>query len=162
MADFSVKMTSQGLAALNKRIAKLLQDAEHMEPVWQQAAQYMVRSTQNRINKTQTGPDGVPWQRLAALTVELKGNDWPLYATGKLVKGIQVGDVSNAGFQIESTARNERGEAYSSYVQDGVRNSRGKYKKKTRPHSPARPFMGFSKENVSRISKMIRDHLKAG
>lgn len=160
MANFAVKMNSEGLATLNKRIAKLLHDAENMRPVWDEAAEYMVRSTQNRINKTQTGPDGSPWARLAELTVKLKGSDWPLYATGKLVEGIQVGHVSRSGFSIKSTATNSEGENYSSWVQKGVRRSKGKYKKKTQPHSPARPFMGFSKENVARISKMIRDHMK--
>ncbi|WP_370201653.1 phage virion morphogenesis protein [Bradyrhizobium elkanii] len=62
---------------------------------------------------------------------------------------------TTTAFQVVSDAK------YSSYVQDGVKNSRGKYKKKTTPHSPARPFMGFSAENARRISKMIRDHLKA-
>ncbi|GAA0005343.1 hypothetical protein BDS110ZK4_27240 [Bradyrhizobium diazoefficiens] len=155
MPSFSVRMNAESLAQLNKRITKLLQDAEHMEPVWQQAAEYMVRSTQNRINKTQTSPSGERWAGLAALTIKLKGTDWPLYATGKLVGGIHTGEIDNHGFQVVSDA------PYSSYVQDGVKNSRGKYKKKTTPHSPARPFMGFSAENARRISKMIRDHLKA-
>lgn len=160
MASLNARMTTKGLAELNKRVAKLLSDAENLRPVWEEAAEYMVRSTQNRINKTQTGPDGSPWARLAELTVKLKGSDWPLYATGKLVEGIQVGHVNRAGFTIQSTATNEDGENYSSWVQKGVRRSKGKYKKKTQPHSPPRPFMGFSKENVSRISKMIRDHMK--
>ncbi|WP_316207398.1 phage virion morphogenesis protein [Bradyrhizobium sp. SZCCHNR3118] len=159
MADFQIRMNTQSLGELNKRLAKLLQNAEHMEPVWRQAAEYMVRSTQNRINRIQTDPNGVPWERLAQLTVELKGNDWPLYATGKLVKGIQVADVNNNGFRIESTALNSDGEGYSTFLQHGVQNSRGKFKKKSGPHSPARPFMGFSKENVARISKMVRDHI---
>ena len=160
MASLNARMTTKGLAELNKRVAKLLADAENLRPVWDEAAEYMVRSTQNRINQTHKGPDGSPWARLAELTVKLKGNDWPLYATGKLVEGIQVGHVNRSGFTIQSTATNEDGENYSSWVQKGVRRSKGKYKKKTQPHSPPRPFMGFSKENVSRISKMIRDHLK--
>jgi phage gpG-like protein len=159
-AELKSRMTVKGLAELNKRIAELLHDADNLRPVWDQAAEYMVRSTQNRINQTHKGPDGTPWARLADLTVKLKGNDWPLYATGKLVNGIQVGQVNRAGFTIQSTATNEDGQNYSNWVQKGVRRSKGKYKKKTQPHSPARPFMGFSKENVARICKMIRDHLK--
>ena len=156
MATFSVRMDAAGLAQLNKRLTKLLYDAEHMEPVWREAADYMVRSTQNRINKTQTGPNGDKWAALAQLTVELKGNDWPLYATGKLVKGIEASEVNDDGFQVISTA------PYSSFMQEGVRRVRGKYRpKRPPPHVPARPFMGFSAENVRRISKMIRDHLKA-
>lgn len=160
MAVLNTRLNTKGLAELNKRIAKLLSDADNLRPVWDEAAEYMVRSTQNRINQTHKGPDGTPWARLAELTVKLKGNDWPLYATGKLVEGIQVGHVNRSGFSIKSTATNEDGENYSSWVQKGVWRSKGKYKKKTQPHSPARPFMGFSKENVARISKMVRDHLK--
>jgi phage gpG-like protein len=154
MATVSVRMTTSGLAETNKRLAKLLNNAEHMEKAWQEAADYMVRSTKNRINRTKTGPEGDKWAALSAVTTQLKGHDWPLYATGALVSGITVGQVSNDGFQVISNA------PYSSYMQAGVKKLRGKFRsKRPAPQVPPRPFMGFSKENNRRISKIIWQHL---
>jgi phage gpG-like protein len=66
----------------------------------------------------------------------------------------RVGDVSDHGFMIFTDAEQ------ASWLQGGVRQVKGKYWPKTpRPQIPPRPFMGFSRSNINRISKMIRDYL---
>lgn len=159
MADLSVKIESGDLRKLNKRIADLLHDTLHMEEVYAQAAEYMKRSTVNRIVRSKTGPDGERWAAIKEVTARLKQSDSILFDSGELSRGIQIEDVSNGGFVLSSTALNKEGEPYSSYLQDGVKRTRGMIKGKK---IPPRPFMGFSDENKRRISKMIRDYLAHG
>lgn len=159
MADLSVKIESGDLRRLNKRIADLLHDTLHMEEVYAQAAEYMKRSTVNRIVRSKTGPDGERWAAIKEVTARLKQSDSILFDSGELSRGIQIEDVSNGGFVLSSTALNKEGEPYSSYLQDGVKRTRGMIKGKK---IPPRPFMGFSDENKRRISKMIRDYLAHG
>jgi phage gpG-like protein len=160
MADLQVKIDARDIRKLNKRIADLLHDTLHLEPVFAEAAEYMKRSTVNRVLRSKTGPDGERWAALRDVTIKLKnGNDSILFQSGELSRGIQIEDVSHDGFVLSSTALNKEGEPYSSYVQDGVKRTRGMIRGKT---IPPRPFMGFSDENKRRISKMIRDYLAHG
>jgi phage virion morphogenesis protein len=160
MADFQVKIDTNDVRKLNKRIAELLHDSLHLEEVYAKAAEYMKRSTVNRIVRSKTGPDGERWAALRDVTIKLKnGNDSILFDSGDLSKGIQVEDVTHDGFVLSSTALNKDGEPYSSYVQEGVKRTRGMIKGK---RIPPRPFMGFSDENKRRIAKMIRDYLAHG
>lgn len=160
MADLQVKIDSSDIRKLNKRIADLLHDTLNLEDVYAEAAEYMKRSTVNRIVRSKTGPDGERWAALKDVTIKLRnGSDSILFDSGELSKGIQIEDVSHDGFVLSSTALNREGEPYSSFVQEGVKRTRGMIKGK---RIPPRPFMGFSDENKRRISKMIRDYLAHG
>jgi len=159
MADLQVKIDRDDFKKLDKRLAELLHDVLHLEPVMKDTAEYMKRSTVNRILRSKTSPDGERWEALRDVTVNLKGHDRILFQSGELSRGIQIEDVSNDGFILSSTALNEDGEPYSSYVQDGVKRTRGMIRGKK---IPPRPFMGFSDENKRRIAKMIRDYLAHG
>jgi phage virion morphogenesis protein len=153
MSGLAIRIEANDLRRLDKRISDLLHDVLNLEPAMAEAAQYMVRSTQNRILRTKTSPDGERWEALRDVTVNLKGHDRILFQTGDLAKSIQVADVTNHGFMITSSAD------YASYMQDGIKRTRGMIKNKT---VPARPFMGFSDENKKRIAKIIRDYLAHG
>jgi phage virion morphogenesis protein len=153
MSGLAIKIDANDLRRLDKRITDLLHDVLHMEPVMAEAAQYMVRSTVNRILRSKTGPDGERWEALRDVTVNLKGNDTILFQTGDLSRSIRVEDVSDQGFMITSDSD------HASYMQDGIKRTRGMIKNK---EVPARPFMGFSDENKKRIAKMIRDYLAHG
>ena len=160
MADIQVKIESGDIRKLNKRIADLLHDTLNLETVYAEAAEYMKRSTVNRIVRSKISPDGERWAALREVTIKLKdGHDSILFDSGELSKGIQVEDVSHDGFVLSSTALNKEGEPYSSYLQDGVKRTRGMIRGK---RIPPRPFMGFSDENKRRIAKMIRDYLAHG
>jgi phage virion morphogenesis protein len=156
MPSLSVRLDAEDLARLNRRLAKLLQDTVNLAPVWEQAAEYMKRSTQNRF-RTRKGPDGEYWEALSDVTIALKGHDRPLFQSGELLGSINVSEASNDGFMITADA------PYASYMQRGVKQVRGAFKsRRPQPQIPARPFMGFSDENVRRITKMLRDHLNGG
>lgn len=153
MSTVSVRIDQQDLARLSKRLADLLHDVLHLEPVMEEAAQYMKRSTENRILRSKTSPDGERWEALREVTIELKGHETLLVDSGELSKSIKIEDVSNTGFMISSDSD------HASYMQDGVKRTGGFIKGK---RVPPRPFMGFSDENKRRISKMIRDYLAHG
>lgn len=154
MAELSIKIDANDLKRLNKRLTDLLHDALHLEPVMQEAAQYMQRSTVNRILRSKTSPEGERWKALRDVTIQLKnGNDSILFDSGELSRSIHIEDVSNHGFTISADAD------HASYMQQGVRRTKGMIKGKK---VPPRPFMGFSEENNRRIAKMIRDYLAHG
>ncbi|MGX9944870.1 phage virion morphogenesis protein [Bradyrhizobium denitrificans] len=153
MSGLQIKVDETNIHTLHKRIAELLHDVLHLEPVYAEAAEYMKRSTVNRILRSKTSPDGERWEALRDVTVNLKGHDRILFETGDLANSIQVGDVSHDGFVLTASAK------HASYMQDGIRRTRGMIKNKT---VPPRPFMGFSDENKRRIARMIRDYLAHG
>jgi len=157
MPSLSVRLDQAAFAKLNKRLHEVLQHSLNLEPVMQQAALYMKNSTVNRIERTKKSPAGERWEALSDVTIQLKGHAQPLFASGELSRGIDIQDVSNDGFMIISSA------PHSSYMQKGVKKVKGAFKsKRPSPQVPARPFMGFSDENVRRISKMLRDHITKG
>jgi phage virion morphogenesis protein len=153
MSSIAIKIDHNDVHKLSQRISELLHDVLHLEPVMEEAAEYMKRSTVNRILRSKTSPDGERWEALRDVTVNLKGHDRILFETGELANSIQVSDVSNDGFMITADAE------HASYMQEGVKRTRGMIKNKK---IPPRPFMGFSDENKRRIAKMIRDHLAHG
>jgi phage virion morphogenesis protein len=157
MPSLSVRLDADDLARLNRRLSKLLHDTLDLEPVWREAAEYMKQSTQNRILRTKTAPDGERWAALSDVTIELKGHDSQLFESGEMAGSVDVLDVSNDGFMITTDA------PYASYMHKGVKRVKGAFRsKRPAPQIPARPFMGFSDENVRRISKMVRDYLANG
>jgi len=153
MAGLAIRIDEHDLRRLDKRISELLHDVLHLEPVMSEAAEYMKRSTVNRILRTKTSPDGERWEALRDVTVNLKGHDRILFETGGLANSIQIEDVGHDGFTLGSTAD------YASYMQEGIKRTKGMINNET---VPARPFMGFSDENKRRIATMIRDYLAHG
>jgi phage virion morphogenesis protein len=153
MAGLKLDVDDRDLRRLSKRIDTLLHDVLEMHTVYGEAAEYMKRSTENRILRSKTSPDGERWEALRDVTVNLKGNDTILVETGDLARSIKVSDVSNDGFELIADS------AHASFMQEGIKRTRGLIKNKV---VPPRPFMGFSDENKRRISKMIRDYLAHG
>src|ERR1700731_2859280 len=113
MPSIAVRLVADDLAKLNKRIKKLLHDALDLEPVMEEAAQYMKRSTVNRILRTKTSPEGERWQALSDVTIALKGHDRPLFESGELAGSINVEEVTSDGFVIAADAD------HASYMQNG-------------------------------------------
>ncbi|WP_316196575.1 phage virion morphogenesis protein [Bradyrhizobium sp. SZCCHNS3053] len=153
MAGLSIHIDEAEFKRLTRRISDLLHDVLELHPVYAEAAEYMKRSTENRILRSKTSPDGERWEALRDVTVNLKGHDRILFQSGELSKSIEIADVSNDGFELISTA------PHASYMQNGIKRTGGFIKNKV---VPPRPFMGFSDENKRRIAKMIRDYLAHG
>src|SRR5260221_12242483 len=115
MSSIAIKVEASDIHKLSRRISELLHDVLHLEPVMAEAAEYMKRSTVNRILRSKTSPDGERWEALRDVTVNLKGHDRILFETGELANSIQVSDVSNEGFMITDDAK------HASYMQEGVK-----------------------------------------
>lgn len=160
MPSLSVRIDSEDIGRLNRRVGALLQAVSHLEPIMAQGAEYMKNSTVNRILRTKMSPQGERWAALSDVTVRIKGHDSPLFHTGELAGSVNVKQADDHGFMISADA------PYASYMQNGVK---AKTKSKSRSRSkavkmrtPARPFMGFSNENVRRITRMIKDYISNG
>lgn len=132
------------------RLNEMLRSIGSMEEVWQDAAQYMVNSTRNRILRQKVSPSGEAWAPLSEVTIELKGHDRALFHTGELARSIEVTSSGPDGFTVAAQAE------HASYMQNGVKRTGGFIPNK---RVPARPFMGFSEANKRRISRMLRDHI---
>lgn len=153
MSGFSLSFELDA-SLVTARLHKLLQRTGNLSPAWQDAAEYMRNSTVNRILRTKKSPEGERWAALSEVTIELKGHDKPLFETGELSESIGVGDVSDEGFEIFSSSD------HASYMQEGVQTLRGAFRsKKPAPQVPPRPFMGFSDENMKRISQILHNYL---
>lgn len=140
-------------------LRRLLERTEGLEPVMQEAAEYMVRSVKNRF-RTRTGPDGERWPGLAEATIEIKGHDRPLFLSGELLRSIDVEDVSDRGFSVWTE------DPKAQFHQAGTSRPSGrffskKFGSRAEPQIPvpARPFMGFSEANLKHISRLLRQHL---
>lgn len=161
----TLKASRKGMEAASVRLTQLLAQLTDLKPFMQAAAEYMVRSTQYRIRQGKTSPDGSVPPALAALTVLLKGHNKPWYQTGKLRDGIAVDRVTAEGFVIRATALNAKGRDYAARVQFGNAKQRGAVtlpdgsKVHPRTPQPARPFLGFSDENLRHVSRMLQEHV---
>lgn len=160
-----LKASKGGMEAASRRFADMLVQLNEMRPFMEAAAQYMVRSTRYRIRQGLTQPDGQKPQALAALTVLLKGHNKPWYQEGRLYGGIDVDRVTDDGFVIRAEARNDKGFDYAPSVQFGNKKQRGfatlpdgSRAKPSKPQ-PARPFLGFSDENLRYVSRLLQQHL---
>ena len=153
MPNISVRFN---LDILNDRLNSLARAAENLQPFMQEGSDYMVRSTQNRILRQKKSPDGIRWDANSAATIGIKGFNSPLFQSGDIARGIKAQRVTRWGFAIVSTAKSEDGFDYGSAMQKGIKRTKGFIKNK---RVPARPFLGFSQENIRVLSRMLKQHL---
>ena len=143
---------------LSDRLSKLISNATDLSEAMREGADYMVRSTQNRILRQKVSPSGKVWDMNGPATISIKGFNSPLFRTGALADGIRAQRVTRNGFTIASTARSGDGTDYGALMQKGIPKykMRGMIKKR---RVPARPFLGFSQENIRRLSQILKTHL---
>ena len=156
----ALKISVQELGQVRKKIWELIERASDLEEFNQEAAEYMVRSTQHRILRSKKEADGKPFAALRELTIELKGHDKPLFETGELARSVHVEEADNDGFTVRAEAFNDSGDDYAFFVQHGRRQTKGRFRSGRRV--PSRKFMGFSEANINAISKMLRDYVNNG
>lgn len=96
MTGVKVDITSDVAA----RLAQLEQQLQHPAPLFARINEYMMRTTRERF-KTQTGPDGNPWQRLSAryLKRKHKNKDKVLTLRGYL-QGTLRGQFDDSGLSF--------------------------------------------------------------
>lgn len=147
-------MNVDRLDLVTRRLDSIRNKISDLRPVLEEIGQYMVRSTQHRIVRSKTSPDGERWADNSDLTVELKGRNSPLYHTGNLSKSVRVTKLDANRVVVSATS------PYASHNQHGVNRVRGKYRSNRPPKQvSARPFMGLSDANVRRITKIVNDYV---
>lgn len=124
----------------------LLSKLKNPRPALVEIGRMLVKSTQERIQKTKQDPTGKPWApwsmgTLLGRTRKGTAARGILYDSGNLLRSIEAQVQSNS--VIVGTKVN-----YASFLQDGTKNM------------PARPFVGISKQDEGRINDILRKHLK--
>jgi phage virion morphogenesis protein len=157
MADVQINLNVKGMSDLSVKLDGLIDRLGGLDDFWRDVAQYMVRSTQNRILRQKIGqgkaPDGEPWAPLSQeTTIPFKGHGHQLFQSGELAGSVYVADIHDKGFTISASAD------HAEYMQFGVSRTSGWIKGKK---VPARPFMGFSETNIRTISKMLKKYLES-
>lgn len=158
-----------------KAVADLVGRTRNWRPALNEAAFYMEGKTKERIGK-QVAPDGTPWAPLAKSTIaakKLRGS--PLQALidrGILVAGIAAQPASDTQSSVRATA----GAEYAGIMQYGSKPYKIRPKKKpyltfltedgwrrvkeiNHPGVPARPYLGFSDEDVAAIDRIFKRHV---
>lgn len=136
-----VRITKTG-DGLQKAIDSLDDPTELLE----QVGEILALSTIQRIVTTKTAPDGkawAPWARSTLLDRTKKGNAalGLLHDTGALGQSI-TWRVNGKSVEITSTS------PIAPYLQNGT------------PNMPARPFIGFSKEDLDAAHKATVEYFK--
>jgi phage gpG-like protein len=150
MPSVEVSFKSTGFNELSKRIRGILDRVQNTQPAMEVASEYMQKSIRHRIAVSKKSPDGDRWEPLADETVETKkrkGRSNPssiLVDTGELKDSIEEAFVDKSDFIVEAGAE------HASYPQYGTSDQ------------PARPFMGFSPENIKRITSIINTYVMTG
>lgn len=143
-----------------KAVADLVGRARNWRPALNEAALYMERQTKLRFAREEA-PDGTPWAPLATSTIRRKlsgkggkrrdgrgrflksGSTKILVDTGILESGIAARPASDTQASVETTA----GAEYGIWHQIGTK------------RMPARPYLGFSDEDVSAIDRIFKRHV---
>ncbi len=140
MAGIHLTIDTRGLDQLQARIQGLAgMDTTTLMP---RLGEYLQASTQDRF-KTQTAPDGSPWDALAPRTLERKkhNRDKVLTARGFLRRGIRYQVLDKSTVQVGTDS------VYAATHQYG----------RDEAHIPARPFLGLSSADRREITAIIRD-----
>lgn len=140
MIKFNVTTRTDGIQNVRKRCT-VIQRAP--EKVIQQVALEEVRATQNRIRNSKTDPNGRPWAPWSMATIKAnagKGGSL-LFRSGALLNSIEY-RISEKTLTIYSNV------GYAKYLQFGT------------PKMPARPFLGWSRESINKIKKILQDAVK--
>lgn len=150
--EFDDEATLKAISALHER-------ARNYRPALNEAAAYMERQTKLRFAREEA-PDGTPWAPLAESTVrrKLRGYTYRkrrrvkipgkylstiLRETGVLASGIAARPASDTQASVETTA----GAEYGIWHQLGTK------------RMPARPYLGFSSEDVTVVQQIFKRHL---
>ena len=131
-----------------KKLNELLLKLKQPQPALEEIGKNLKQSTQARIRDTKLSPSGrpfAPWSFRTLVARQKDGtvNGGILYRTGKLFNSIQY-QVS--GQQVEVGA--DSSAPYARYLQYGTMKM------------PARPFVGFSDQDIEMIRKVLQQHLR--
>ena len=152
--------------------------AADLRPVMKQAGEYMLLEVDERFRK-ERGPDGKPWQALAASTLQKQftrgnrsrkrkrrthrrdGQESAAFARFAGAKKILQEDGTRGGLRGSITYRAYRAalEHGTNKIYGAIHQLGGKAGRGHRVTIPARPYLGYSEENVAVIREMVRRYL---
>lgn len=140
MIKFNVTTRTDGIQNARKRFDVIMRAPEQ---VIKQVALDEVKATQNRIRNSKTDPEGQPWAPWSMATIRANKNRGGslLFRTGALLNSIEY-RISEKTLTIYSNV------GYAKYLQFGT------------PKMPARPFLGWSRESINKIKKILQDAVK--
>lgn len=128
-----------------------MQDAgKDLSPALRIIGEKLVESTQQRF-ESGTGPDGQKWEENSPVTVDRKGRNFPLVDEGTLMESISYALISNDALEVGSSME------YAAMQQFGGTKSEFPW---LWGDIPARPFLGISSDDESKILDILRDHLE--
>jgi phage virion morphogenesis protein len=139
MIDIKVQVHAEDLETL-------LDKLKNPKPALQEIGRMLVASTRERIKDTKRSPENRPWAAWSngtrlARTKRGTAARGLLYESGALLNSIQY-QISGKTVIVGSNS------PYASFLQDGT------------DRMPARPFVGISQDDNSRIENILRAHLK--
>lgn len=138
-----IKVSSSG-----NGIDKLLAKLRAPQPALEEIGKGLQQSTKDRIRTTKLSPDGKPFAPWSFSTLKARQKEGTaaagiLFRTGKLHESIQYQVVNN---QVQVGA--DSSAPYAKYLQFGTMKM------------PARPFIGFSQQDLEMIRKILRNHIR--
>lgn len=135
---FNVTVRADGVQELRRRISHV-KDAP--KEAMKQMGEKAVRDTQTRIRSTKVSPDGQPWQPWSMATQRQyarRGHGGSLlFHTGALNNSIQY-RLSEHTLTVYSNV------GYAKYLQFGT------------SKMPARPFMGWTQQDVNTLKQILK------
>jgi len=149
MAGSFITVTPSGHEPVLAYLQQLQQKTGNLQPVLADIGEHLVKSTQER-RRTQTDPEGNPWEPLSATTVALKGDDKILYQDGYLFDLLNY-DVDPLALYFGTP------QEYGAMMQFGGVTS----PKSWMPGKdiPARPFLGLSQDDQAQILDKVAAYL---
>jgi len=135
---------------IRRALSNLLATSGNLNPVLSEIGEYLIESTKQRFGSL-TGPDGERWEDNSPVTVERKGRNQPLTEYGSLGEQVHAQLLGNNTLAVGSTME------YAAMMQFG--GSRSEF-----PNLwgdiPARPFLGISGDDKTKILDIIAAHLR--
>ena len=137
-------------AEVRRMLQRLIDAGTNPRPALLEIGEELVDSTKKRF-ESQSGPDGVPWERNAPSTIKRKGRDQPLTGGGTLMDQINYQLTGNDTLDVGSPT------VYAAMQQFGGTKSEF-------PHLwddiPARPFIGISDSDEVKIIDIFNQYLQ--
>ena len=162
MAGASIEIRPDSAAA-ETALGQLLARARDLKPAYEEIGSILVTRTQERF-ESQTGPDGRPWTPFAPSTLRRRlGKQTPK-------KGRRGGGAQLAPQLLRDTARLYRSLTYQADADGVAAGTNVKYAALQQfggtpgmaPGAaavPARPFLGLSPDDASRVTEVLTDYL---
>lgn len=133
-----------------KALQKLQDAGKDLSPALKDIGELLIESTKQRF-ESGIGPDSQKWEANSPVTVDRKGRNLPLVDEGTLMESISYALIGNDTLEVGSSME------YAAMQQFGGTKSEFPW---LWGDIPARPFLGISSDDESKMLDILRDHLE--